>query len=164
MTSYRVRPRFKQLTQQTIQEVNQELETELGNTTNCAGQVMEHIIILKIPEKERHFWSPELSINLEETEEGTIIRGLYGPNPTVWTMFMFAYIGIGIMAMFALMVAITNIMLEKGYLFVFIFSGLCIAGLGLYLIAQFGQKMGVEQTFTLHHFFEETIHDKIHIT
>lgn len=164
MTSYRVRPRFKQLSQQTVQEINQEFEDFLENTEACVGQVMEQTVILRIPEKERHFWSPELAINLEETEKGTIIRGLYGPNPTVWTMFMFAYIGIGIMAMFALMVALTNIMLEKGYLFVFIFSGLCIAGLALYLIAQFGQKMGVEQTFTLHHFFEETIHNKVHIS
>ena len=34
---------------------------------------------------------------------------------------------------------------------------------GMYLIAQFGQKIGVEQTFRLHHFFEETVGEKVHI-
>ena len=26
---------------------------------------------------------------MEETEEGTLIRGLIGPKPSVWTMFVF---------------------------------------------------------------------------
>lgn len=164
MTSLRVRPRFKQLTQQNIKEIGHALKEGLENEKSCVGQIMEQTIILKIAPKNQHFWSPQLALNLEETNKGTIIRGLYGPNPTIWTMFMFAYIGIGIMAMFALMVGLTNISLGRGYLFMIIFVALLSGLLALYLIAQFGQKMGVEQTFTLHHFFEEVIHEKVHIS
>lgn len=164
MTSLRVRPRFKQLSQQNTQEIGDALKEGLENEENCVGQIMEQTIILKIAPKNRHFWSPQLAINLEKTEKGTIIRGLYGPNPTIWTMFMFAYIGIGIMAMFALMVGLTNISLGRGYLFMIIFVALLGGLLALYLVAQFGQKMGVEQTFTLHHFFEGIIHEKVHIS
>jgi hypothetical protein len=38
-----------------------------------------------------------------------------------------------------------------------------LAAVVLYIIAQFGQKLGVEQTFTLHHFFERSIGSRIHI-
>lgn len=164
MTSLRVRPRFKQLTQQNTKEIGNALKEGLKQQESCIGQIMEQTIILKIAPQNQHFWSPQLALNLEESEKGTIIRGLYGPNPTIWTMFMFAYIGIGIMAMFALMVGLTNLSLGRGYLFMIIFTALSGALLGLYFIAQFGQKMGVEQTFTLHHFFEEIIHEKVHIT
>jgi hypothetical protein len=42
----------------------------------------------------------------------------------------------------------------------FLLGGLVI----LYFIAQTGQKMGVEQTFQLHHFFEESIGETVHIS
>jgi hypothetical protein len=34
----------------------------------------------------------------------------------------------------------------------------------LYVFSQVGQKLGAEQTFTLHHFFEEVVHQKVHIS
>lgn len=163
MTSYRIRPRFKQFSQQNIEEIGDEFKSTLNNNEDCVGQIAYNLITLKIPQKDRHFWSPELSVSLEETEDGTIIRGLYGPNPTVWTFFMFAYSCTGILALFTLMIASVNITLGRGYFYMIIFFVFLFLGLGIYLIAQFGQKMGVEQTFTLHHFFESVIHEKVHI-
>ena len=43
------------------------------------------------------------------------------------------------------------------------FALLAMAALVLYLVAQFGQKIGAEQMFTLHHFFEDSIGHRIHI-
>jgi hypothetical protein len=42
----------------------------------------------------------------------------------------------------------------------FFLGGLAI----LYFVAQTGQKMGAEQTFQLHHFFEESIGETVHIS
>lgn len=37
------------------------------------------------------------------------------------------------------------------------------AGIIIYMIAQFGQKIGAEQMFTLHHFFEDAVKERVHI-
>ncbi len=62
-------------------------------------RVDDHIFI-RFREKESHFWSPQLQLEiLDEAEtggkEGTCrIYGLFGPNPTMWTFFMFLHFGV----------------------------------------------------------------------
>jgi hypothetical protein len=46
----------------------------------------------KIPKQKQHFWSPQLHLEINEDydeKKTSMIYGLFGPNPTVWTMFMF---------------------------------------------------------------------------
>ncbi len=164
MTSYRIRPRFKRLTSLSISEIRQNVETYLQTTQLCEGSISSKLIVLKIPPHEQHFWSPQLSISLQENEEGgTILRGLYGPKPAVWTMFAFAYGTIGISAIFTLLLGMTRWSLGMGTEFLWLFLGLLVLAGVLYLVAQFGQKLSVEQTFTLHHAFENMIHERVHI-
>lgn len=163
MTSYRVRPRFKQLTYLNRQEICERVERHFDYPQPCEVSITSRSIIFKIPLEERHFWSPRLSISLEKHEEGTLLRGLYGPNPTVWTMFMFAYGAIGVAGTFSLLLGLTQVSLDMGYNFIWVSLGLAVAAIVLYVIAQLGQKMGAEQTFTLHHVFESIIHEKVHI-
>ncbi|PVW17131.1 GTP-binding protein [Marixanthomonas spongiae] len=59
--------------------------------------VDDHIFI-KLPQKEQHFWSPQLHLELEETKENScLVKGFFGPNPTVWTMFIFLHVVVGIL-------------------------------------------------------------------
>lgn len=164
MTSYRIRPRFKQLTPLKITEVKTKMQTYFDQSVECEGTVTSKLIVFKIPLADQHFWSPQLSVSLEEHEEnGTILRGLYGPNPMIWTMFTFAYGSIGVSGIFALLLGMTRWSLGLGTSFLWVFFGLMILAGILYLVAQFGQKLGVEQTFTLHHAFESIIYEKVHI-
>ncbi|MGV9004799.1 hypothetical protein [Flavobacterium sp.] len=42
--------------------------------------------------EKKHYWSPHLHLELESKEEnGTHIRGLFGPDSTLWTLFMFLH-------------------------------------------------------------------------
>lgn len=67
---------------------------------------MDEHIFLDILNKDNHFWSPHLHLELEEaTEKITKVKGLFGPKPQVWTFFMFLhfvvatlFIGCGIWA------------------------------------------------------------------
>lgn len=62
------------------------------------------------------YWSPHLTIELEEKEQGkeqTHIRGLFGPAQTLWTFFIFLHFIIaGIFLTFS-MFAYTNYSLNK---------------------------------------------------
>lgn len=52
----------------------------------------ENHIWLDIIASKRDYWSPHLHLELEpKSETETHIRGLYGPDPTLWTFFMFLH-------------------------------------------------------------------------
>ena len=57
-------------------------------------------VFIRFLKEETHLWSPQLHLELlDEAEFGgkadtTRISGLFGPNPTLWTFFMFLHFGI----------------------------------------------------------------------
>ena len=164
MTSFRVRPRFQQTSVIPMEEIQEKVRQYLQRPeADCVGRIIPGYIVLTVPEEDLHFWSPRLSLSLEEHEGGTLIRGLYGPAPSIWLMFAFGY---GLLAFLFMIVAIIgfsrmSLGLSSPILWALPFLG---GGLvTLYVMAQVGQKIGVEQTFTLHHFFEEAINEKIHV-
>jgi hypothetical protein len=89
---------------------------------------------------------------------------MYGPHPTVWAVFLFGYAILGLALFFTTIIGLVKYSLHIEsqilWLLPFLLGGLVI----LYFVAQTGQKMGVEQTFQLHHFFEESIGQSVHIT
>lgn len=124
---------------------------------------VEDHITLAIPAIDRHFWSPQLSLSFEETEEGTIIRGLYGPNPTVWAIFFFGYIALGILTLFALVAGSSQWMLGMGAPILWVIPVCAVVAIVMYFVAQAGQKMGAEEMYRMHHFYEETVGSVVHI-
>jgi len=66
--------------------------TRLKKTTGeVTGSILINHAYLRIKEENQHYWSPELHITVEKTDEGTLVRGVAGPKPKIWTMFMFFY-------------------------------------------------------------------------
>ena len=164
MTSFRIRPRFRQLRNEKPEEIEKVLKKKIeSNKDQFIGIFMEGHITLKIRAKNRHFWSPQLNLSLETYQDKTVIRGLYGPNPTVWAVFFFGYAALGIILVIAGMLLLSQYMLEMETKLWWVIPTCIIAGLILYLIAQTGQKIGASQMFDLHHFYEETVGEKIEI-
>jgi len=85
---------------------------------------------------------------------------LYGPNPQVWTMFILIYGAIGVLALFITIIGVSRVMLDMSAPVLWALPVLGGAALLLYIFSQTGQKLGAEQTFTLHHFFEDTVHHR----
>jgi hypothetical protein len=132
----------------------------------CSAKILPDFIVLNIRQQDKHFWSPQLSISFEPDEddpEFTVIRGLYGPNPTVWALFTYGYAAIGIIATFLGMYGFSQYSLGQDATILWALPILALMALVLYIIAQFGQKIGAEQMFTLHHFFEDSIGHRIHV-
>lgn len=165
MSSFRIRPRFKHLVKEEQQLLEQRILDALKNDTPpCIPKATKGYINLTIPVKDQHFWSPQLTLSFETTDEGTIIRGLYGPNPTVWAIFFFGYVAVGILSTVAGMWGFARYNLGLSAEMLYAVPVLGAVGIGLYIIAQLGQKIGAEQMYRLHHFYEDVIHDKISIT
>ena len=112
MTSLRIRPRFIQIISAPPAKVEERMKMQLKEPNiACVGRVIPGFIVIKIPQAERHYWSPQLSLSLEEHEDGTHVRGLYGPNPTVWAMFTFGYSALGLIALFIAIIGSSKISL-----------------------------------------------------
>jgi hypothetical protein len=166
MTSFRVRPKFKITAHKKVDEIVKLLNDKLNETTQpVEGKVFNTHGLLRIIPAQQHYWSPQLNISFEETDENTtIIRGMYGPHPSVWAIFLMGYILFGLGVFFITMVGLVrlNLKLDASILWIVPFL---LGGMGiLWLMAQTGQKVGAEQTFQIHHFFEEAIDEQIHIS
>lgn len=166
MTSFRTRPKFKITSSRNVIDIVRLLADALEKTSlPVEGKVFNSHGLLRIKPEQQHYWSPQLSISFEETEDNqTIIRGMYGPNPSVWAIFLMGYILLGLGIFFMTMIGLVrmNLKLDASILWIvpFLMGGTFI----LWLVAQTGQKVGAEQTFMIHHFFEESINDQIHIS
>ena len=69
-----------------IDRIRTEVDASNLNTMS-AGRCAE----FRVPESERRFWSPYLSVQLQDTADGSVLRGRFSPRPEIWTMFMFVY-------------------------------------------------------------------------
>ena len=72
-----------------------------------AGKVVGKHIMLTVSEKDRHFWSPWLDLEVLEDEEksdtggAATVRGRFMPHPTIWTGYVAGYFGLVTFALFA---------------------------------------------------------------
>lgn len=167
MTSFRVRPKFKIVSEKPVRELVDLINRKLDGNTSVPveGKVFNTHGLFRITPEQQHYWSPQLNISFEETDEHrTIIRGMYGPHPSVWAVFLMGYalLGIGILAIALLGLVRMSLKLDSSILWIlpFLVGGLVV----LWFLAQTGQKVGVEQTFIIHHFFEEAIEEPVHIS
>lgn len=165
MSSFRIRPRFKKECALPVRELEQKfVEIIKNNDDNLVGTVSKNFITIKVPQEDNHYWSPRLTIMLDESEDGkTTMRGLYGPNPNVWSFFAYSYGAIGLSIFFITLFGLSMYSIGEGGWLLWWNIPLVAVGITLYIIAQFGQKIGAEQMFRLHHFFENAIKEHVHI-
>ena len=149
-----IRPRFQVLTQVPAQEIADRLKAGLQSEDSpCIGEAHARYANLEIPLQDQHYWSPQLAITMEETEEGTVVRGLYGPRPSVWTMFVFFYAAIGFAVMVISAIAMVMFMMGKSVPFLWSVPVLILIFFSLYHVAYIGKKKGYAESELLHRFF-----------
>jgi len=158
-----LRPRFKfHLNHDHEVLLNLFEDTKATQSNFIVSRVDDHIFI-KIPKDKQHFWSPQLhlEINKEYNEEGSIIYGLFGPNPTVWTLFMFIHFLVaGLFIAFAIWTYV-NWTLDKDYAIQLFISLLTIViWFVLYFGGRIGKRTGMNQMHELHHFMRDTLRNK----
>ncbi|MEX0275848.1 MAG: GTP-binding protein [Flavobacteriaceae bacterium] len=118
----------------------------------------DHIFI-KVKPHERTIWSPQLHLEMEDqAENATKIHGVFGPNPTFWTLFMFLHFIIGTLFIACGIWAYVNHSLEKSYGAQLFLMGLMVAlWVGLYLFGRMGKHEGRPQMQALYQFMEEIL-------
>ena len=87
-----LRPRFKIELDQSNELVLKDFESQKHAQSDFIVTRIDNHVFIKYPKEKQHFWSPQLHLEIDEVDEKTsLLHGLFGPNPTVWTMFMFLH-------------------------------------------------------------------------
>jgi len=158
MANTKLRPKCRIVSKLSPDEILEKLGDKLtSGTSNYEGQVVQEHAFIRIPEKNQHYWSPELHVWARKEEEETIVYGVIGPKPKIWTMFMFFYTGILTSAFFGGSYGIIQVMLGMEAPFLWSIP-LGILGVALvYGAAQYGQYKGKEQMEDLKIFLESSV-------
>jgi hypothetical protein len=141
----------------------------------CAGNILERVesagrdpfvikrlddhLFIKFNDAERHFWSPQLQLEvLDEGKQGCRVYGLYGPNPTLWTFFMFLHFGVATLFVILGIWAYSSASLGRPY-------GPLVGGMvvmvvlwfAFYAFGRAGRAKGKPQMHELYRFYREAL-------
>ncbi|HRO08267.1 MAG TPA: hypothetical protein PK611_07745 [Saprospiraceae bacterium] len=164
MASFRIRPKFSVTSTLTTDEILSKVKNRLrDNTDYLHGQAMQDHITIRVNKEQRHYWSPQLSVLLQEDEasQSTLITGVYGPMPNVWTLFAISYLALSVMFTFISIIGFSQRALNQEAPILYALPIIVITAAVLYILSQMGQKLGAAQTYTIHFFFQEALGEKL---
>ena len=148
---FEVRLRFKKLVPELPEVIAQKIKDLLAeHQDKIVGRITHNHVRIRIPEKNRHFWSPQLSLTMEETGMGTEIRGLYGPKPDIWLGYMFTYFFLGFVTLVVSIIGFSRYNLGLSsyilWLIPFVLGGVLV----LWVTSRAGQKLGKDEVNLIH--------------
>lgn len=129
---------------------------------NCeyATKISNNHIFIDVPKKDEHFWSPQLEVEIIENEENgkTIVKGILGPKPQVWTFFIFLHFIVAVIFIAMFVWFYVNWSLGKDFhIQKYLLISLPIIWVALYFFGQSGKKLGYQQMVELDSFLMETL-------
>lgn len=158
MSVVEIRPRFKESSPLSVEDVLKRLKAALDQPdAEVKGLIVDHHVVLKIPLEEQHYWSPQLSLAVEEENGETMLRGLFGPRPSVWLMFTFFYSVIGAICLFVAITGFSQLSLGIAAPVLWVLPVGAILALILYFSAKTGERLGKEEM----HFLKNFLHDAL---
>ena len=165
MSSFRLRPCFSLAIDSPAEAARESIVAHLKRDgAHCEVKTFPGIVSLYIPEADTHFWSPRLSVSIDPHDEGgSLLQGTYGPDTNVWAIFVYGYLLTGSVGLFSGILGFCQWKLGYPPWALWIFAVALVGAAGLYVFAQFGQKLGAQQTFLLHQMFEKAIGRSVEI-
>lgn len=120
---------------------------------------MDDHVFIKFNKEQIHFWSPQLHIELNDIEEGGCkVYGLFGPNPTLWTFFMFLHFGVATLFIVLGVWAYSSASLGRPYrLQIGLMVFMVLLWFVLYAFGRAGRKKGKPQMRELHDFMNKIL-------
>lgn len=143
-----LRPRFKMEFEESQQNLIAKFQNKVKNATckYCVKVIDGHIVI-DIPAEENHFWSPQLHVEIEKIEENrSIVKGLFGPKPQVWTFFMFIHFAMAVAFIGFSIIAYVKWSLKSDYKTALIITlTLPFLWIMMYFLGRLGKRRGHKQ-------------------
>lgn len=155
-----LRPRFKMNFEESQQKLISKFQNNVKNADcNYCVKVIDGHIVIDIPAEENHFWSPQLNIEIEQIDENrSIVKGLFGPKPQVWTFFMFIHFAMAVAFIGFSIIAYVKWSLKSDYTnYLIVTVAIPILWVIMYFLGSLGKKRGHKQMDELHMFMMMTL-------
>ncbi len=155
-----LRPRFEIITLKSVTAITDKAKNL--NKSLKPEYILNHLddhIWIYIGKANKKTYSPHLHLELERLENGdTKVKGLFGPEPGLWTMFIFLHFVVaGIFIIFGV-IAYSNWSLGQPFgISLTIMLLMIIAWLSLYFKARSNRKKGMPQARELEKVMEELL-------
>lgn len=123
------------------------------------NKIVDGHVFIDIPESKSHFWSPQLHFEVVKLDENSsTIKGLFGPKPQVWTLFMFVHFLVATMFLgFCVMAYVRHRLDESIFFPIAMLVVLPLVWILLYFLGKIGKDTGKNQMKELHDFLIKII-------
>ena len=148
-----LRPRFSIDLEENQEKLLNRITTFLkSDACKYKSRIVDDHIFIDIPANKSHFWSPQLHFEvLEVDKNSSTLKGLFGPKPQVWTLFMFVHFLVATMFLgFGVMAYVRYRLDESLFLPVSMLIALPLIWLLLYFLGSIGKQTGKRQMKELH--------------
>lgn len=157
-----LRPRFKMNLNTDNESVLKDFEALKSTQSAFIVTRLDNHVFIKFPKEKQHFWSPQLHLEIDAIDENSsLLHGLFGPNPTVWTLFMFLHFMVaGLFIAFGIW-AYTNWRLKTDYAIQISFMFLMvIIWIVLYFAGSIGKASSKGEMQELNNFMKQVLNKK----
>ena len=158
-----LRPRFRIEFNENQELILEKFKESLKNgDCKYKSRIVDEHIVIDIPQEESHFWSPQLNVEVEMIDKKkSIVKGLFGPKPQVWTLFMFIHFGVAIAFLgFLISWYVKWSLKENTTLPLAMVVFLPVLWILLYFLGRIGKEAGHKQIEELHEFLIKTLDRK----
>jgi hypothetical protein len=160
----RTRPRFKVSTKMSPEEFSEKVKKHIQDRhKTLTGYCNSEVGVIRVVQDQDKFWAPQLQLRIEENPDKKgkfFIRGMFGPRPSIWTLFMFSYglggaiiLTTGLYGWVELALGIGNFWVWTNLL------GLLLI-IGPYISAKIGQRIARGHMDVLRTFIERVLKDE----
>lgn len=157
-----LRPRFQIELKKNQKEILKSFDSSKKKSEGLLLKIRDEHIVLDVAKTESTFWSPQLQLEIVFIEENeSLVKGLFGPKPQVWTFFMFLHFGLATLFIGFLMLTYVQWTLKNDFTLPLMISlALPFGAVILYFLGRYGKIKGQAQMQQLHDFMENTLADK----
>lgn len=136
---------------------------EIKKESQCVykvSRVDEHIFI-KIPKVNQDIFSPQLHLEISEVDANSShIHGVFGPNPSIWTLFMFSHFVIGVLFIGVSVVVYSKWSLNQPInVYVILLLALTSLWIALYFLGKYRKNKSIPQMLEQHQFMRDVLRD-----
>lgn len=161
--TFRSRPRFKVYTHASTKELIELIKKHLQlNKHQIGGYANKEFAMVRLRKDKDKYWAPQLQIRWEKDEDNpnhTVVRGIIGPRPNIWTFFMFLYGLSGALILTLGTYAVSEYIVQGSSVWIWSVPVAFIIGIGTYIASKIGQKIAKEHLAVLCDFVEQIFKD-----
>ena len=149
--SIALRPKFEVESMNSIEKILDKalfLKKEL--IADYQIKIIDEHIYFYFSKAKRKYYSPFLHVELATAENKTLVKGLFGPEQLLWTLFMFLHFIIAGLFLVFTMMAYTHWSLGQSLILDFSIMGIMIVfWFSLYFLARLNRERGIPQMHEL---------------